>query len=160
MDILKEVLIGKFEEIERRILLVLAQLNNEQVNWRPNESSNSIANLIVHMRGNIRERIGKGILNEEYTRERDQEFTQLNKNQSELKETTTATVSEIIQTIKDMSEETLKKTQLVRNRERTNLEILVQCATHYSEHMGQILYIGKMLLDDKYTTTSMPRNIN
>lgn len=66
---------------------------------------------------------------------------------------------ELIETTKKSSSETLTQTQLVRNRERTNLDILLQCATHFSEHMGQILYIGKMCLDEDYKTTSIPRRV-
>jgi hypothetical protein len=43
----------------------------------------------------------------------------------------------------------------VRKRERTNLDMLHQCAAHYSEHMGQILYIAKQILKEKYKSTSI-----
>ncbi|WP_198027763.1 DUF1572 family protein [Paenibacillus forsythiae] len=54
------------------------QLSDEQVNWRPNDSSNSIANLMVHISGNINERISKGINNKDFIRNRDEEFEELN----------------------------------------------------------------------------------
>lgn len=45
MEEIKFLLIHKFEEIAQRMLRVVEQLDDEQLNWRPNESSNSIANL-------------------------------------------------------------------------------------------------------------------
>lgn len=52
----RSFLIRKFEEIERRMLFVLDQLNEEQL--IENEASNSAANLIVHICGNIEEGAG------------------------------------------------------------------------------------------------------
>lgn len=62
MNEVKSLLVKKFKEIKKRIMLVLDQLSDEHVNWRPDDSSNSIANLIVHINGNIQERIGDGII--------------------------------------------------------------------------------------------------
>jgi uncharacterized damage-inducible protein DinB len=157
MEAVKKLLLNKFEEIQRRIILVLDQLSDEQVNWRPNESSNSIANLIDHIRGNIDERITKGIHNKEISRNRDEEFEEIYRTKQDLINITNGSFDEIIETTKIMTEETLMKTQLVRNTERTNLDMLIQCTTHFSEHMGQVLYIGKMIKDREYVTTSIPK---
>jgi hypothetical protein len=113
-------LTSKFTEIESRLLLVLDQLSDEQVNWIPNNTSNSISNLIIHIDGNISERISKGIHYKPFKRDREKEFD---------------------------------TTFITMNKERSNIEILLQCATHFSEHMGQILYIAKICLDDSYETT-------
>ncbi|MDF2923517.1 MAG: hypothetical protein K0R57_2431 [Paenibacillaceae bacterium] len=157
MDTIKQLLVTKFEEIHRRMILVLNQLNDEQVNWRPNESSNSIANLIVHIRCNIKERIGKGINRNDFQRDRDGEFEQLYKSRQELIELTNESFGELIETAKNMTGKTLMDTQLVRDRERTNLDLLMQCAAHFSEHLGQVMYIGKMIRDAEYVTTSIPK---
>lgn len=157
MDVVKNLLVTKFEEIHRRIILVLNQLSDEQVNWRPNESSNSIANLIVHISGNINERISKGMNNKDFIRNRDEEFEELYRTKQELIEITNGSFREIIETTRCMTEETFLKTQLVRDRERTNLDMLIQCGTHFSEHMGQIFYIGKLIKGREYVTTSVPK---
>src|SRR5262245_29165669 len=39
----------------KRIEHCLAQLNDEQVWWRPTESMNSIGNLLLHLAGNVRQ---------------------------------------------------------------------------------------------------------
>lgn len=155
----REWLISKFNEIERRLLLVLDQLNDDQLNWHSNNNSNSISTLIVHIKGNINERISKGINKTSFERDREKEFEGTFLTKTELKEMVKRSFRELIETTKNSSSETLTQTQLVRNRERTNLDILLQCATHFSEHMGQILYIGKMCLDEDYKTTSIPRRV-
>lgn len=157
MEVVKDLLLTKFEEIHRRLLSVLDQLDDEQVNWRPNDSSNSIANLIVHICGNISERISKGMHNKQFIRNRDQEFEQLYRTKQELVELTNGSFHEIIEAAKFITVEKLMETQLVRGRERTNLDMLIQCATHFSEHLGQVLYIGKILKDTDYITTSIPK---
>jgi len=157
MEEVKELLVKKFQEIEKRIKLVLEQLSEDEVNWRPNESSNSIANLIIHIDGNIRERISKGINKKDYIRHRDEEFEPVTKNKSELIEILEKSFYELIETAKGMTDSLMAQTQIVRNKERTNLDVMVQCATHFSEHLGQILYIGKMIKNHDYISTSIPK---
>jgi len=157
MEGINDLLVRKFQEIERRIKLVLDQLNEEELNWRPNESSNSIANLIIHIEGNIGERVSKGINKKDYDRHRDEEFEQVIKKKSELTEILERSFFELIETTKNMTEELMSQSQIVRNKERSNLDILMQCATHFSEHLGQVLYIGKMIRNHDYITTSIPK---
>lgn len=156
-DSIREWLIHKFIEIETRLLQVLDQLSDEQLNWRPNESSNSIANLLVHIAGNISERISTGINNVESMRNRDQEFETLNMNKSELSTLIQKGFKEIVETSRHISDEELNQTQLIRNRPRRNMDILLQSVTHYSEHMGQALYIAKICLGEEYKSTSIPK---
>ncbi|MEB3100796.1 DinB family protein [Ferviditalea candida] len=157
MEAIQPILAKRFEEIEKRILSVLDQLNDDHVNWRPNESSNSIANIIMHLRGNIGERVTKGIHHKDFARNRDQEFETVYASQSELRDIIRQSFQELIETARNISEEGLQRTQTVRNAEITNLDLLVQMAAHSSEHMGQILYIAKICLDDKYITTTIPK---
>ncbi|WP_308635378.1 DUF1572 family protein [Paenibacillus silvisoli] len=157
MEAIKKILLHKFNEIERRLLQALDQLNDEQANWRPNESSNSIANLVVHIQGNIRERISRGIRRVDAARDREAEFEELFRTKLELAAIVRQSFAEVRDTVSLMSDDEFAQTQLVRNAERTHLEVLVQCATHFSEHMGQVLYIGKMLKGDEYVTTSIAK---
>jgi hypothetical protein len=41
----------KLESTLKRAIECIAQLNDEDINWRPNRESNSIAQLILHMAG-------------------------------------------------------------------------------------------------------------
>lgn len=54
-------LVSKFEEIRDTMKKGIDQLNNAELNYRPNHESNTIANLVVHIEGNIKQRIGTGI---------------------------------------------------------------------------------------------------
>lgn len=151
----REWLAEKFEEIRRRMLLAVNQLNDEQLNWRPDESSHSIATLVRHIEGNIKERIFKGILHQEIRRNREEEFKHAFTSKSELIAIIDERMQLIVDTIQHISDESLAQKQTVRSRDRTNLDMLHQCAAHYSEHMGQIFYIAKQCLQKDYKSTSL-----
>ncbi|WP_139997104.1 DinB family protein [Paenibacillus paridis] len=151
----KEWLILKFEEIRKRILKAVNQLNEVQLNWRPDEVSHSIAVLIFHINGNIQERIIKGILRQNSDHNRADELVSAFIPKTLIEQTVQDGFQFVIDTIRSLSDEKLMQTQQVRSRERTNLDMLHQCAAHYSEHMGQIFYIAKQILKENYRSTSI-----
>ncbi|MBY9078474.1 DUF1572 family protein [Paenibacillus sp. HN-1] len=151
----REWLLRKFEEIRKRMFNAVNQLNDEQLNWRPNESSHSISTLVRHIEGNIKERVLKGILHQEIQRNRVEELTHTFVRKSELVAIIEERFQLIMDTIRNISDETLEQTQMVRNQERTNLDMLYQCTAHFSEHMGQVFYIAKLRLEGDYKSTSL-----
>lgn len=151
----REWLTKKFGEIQSRINKAISQLDDEQLNWKPNEVSHSISTLIKHIEGNIQERILKGILHQDIQRNREVELKQTFIKKSELETVIEKQFQLIIDIISEIRDEKLEEKQLVRNCERTNLDMLHQCAAHYSEHMGQIFYITKLCLNKNYTSTSI-----
>lgn len=154
-DFNRDWLTKKFEEIKRRTVKALEQLNDEQVNWKPDHTSHSISTLIKHIEGNIQERVIKGILHQEVYRNREDELKPTYINQEELVKIISDKLELVIHTVKNITDEALEQKQVVRNRERTNLDMLHQCAAHYSEHMGQIFYITKQILKEEYISTSI-----
>lgn len=154
-DFNRDWLAKKFEEIQKRTLKTLQQLDDEQVNWRPDNSSHSVSTLVKHIEGNIQERIIKGILHQDVNRNRDDELQRTHIKKSELETVIQGRLHLVIVTVKNITDEDLEQKQVVRNRERTNLDMLHQCAAHYSEHMGQIFYIAKQILKKHYKSTSI-----
>jgi uncharacterized damage-inducible protein DinB len=153
-DFNRRWLVAKFGEIQQRTLQVLGQLNDADVNWRPNNYSNSISNLVMHINGYIKERIEKGILNRTISRSRDEELGAIIIANEELQQLCRERFDFIISTIESITEEQLEATQVVRGAERTNVDMLHQCAAHFSEHMGQIFYIAKQRLEERYVSTT------
>ncbi|TDQ41260.1 DUF1572 family protein [Aureibacillus halotolerans] len=153
-DLNREWLISKFEEIQYRILKAIEQLDDDQLNWRPDDLSHSISNLIKHIEGNTNEKIKNGILGGTVARNRDDEFKHTYISKTELIKMVTTSFPLVIDTVRTMPEQTFEQRQLVRNKEVTNLDVLLQCTAHFSEHTGQILYIAKMCLKNQYISTS------
>src|SRR5689334_6541030 len=57
-----------------RLKEALEPLNQDQIWWRPNQASNSIGNLLLHLNGNLRQWILSGMGRIEFARNRDAEF--------------------------------------------------------------------------------------
>lgn len=147
---------SKFLEIKSTLLKALNQLDDHQVNWRLNEQSNSIANLIVHIQGNVNQRIGTALLGCEDKRNRDDEFdTALVVSKDELVQIVTDSFDLVFYALNNLSTNDLFTEHNIRGKQRTTYEMLAQCVSHYSEHLGQILYIAKMCLGEAYATTSI-----
>lgn len=58
-----------------KIRACCATLSREQLWWRPNEASNSIANLVLHLAGNVRQWIVAGVGGAADERQRVEEFS-------------------------------------------------------------------------------------
>jgi 2-hydroxy-3-keto-5-methylthiopentenyl-1-phosphate phosphatase len=145
----------KFEEIRSRTIKGIDQLSDDQLNCSPDEYSNNIPTLLRHIEGNIGERIIRGISKNEIVRDREKEFSRALMTKGEAKLIIMNNLQFVIDLIKALPDEKFEEIQIVRGKERTNLDMLHQCAAHYSEHMGQILYIVKRILKEKYKSTSV-----
>jgi len=88
-------------------------------------------------------------------RTREEELQPVSLRREELERIVQERFAIVIETVATITDETLLGMQQVRSRERTNLDMLHQCAAHYSEHMGQIFYIAKHLLQERYRSTSI-----
>ena len=146
--LLHEVEHRLFDESLPRILNCLEKLTNEQIWWRPNESSNSIGNLILHLCGNVRQWIGTGLGNLQDNRKRQTEFDEKRIIDREV------LVSDLLSTmmmarsiISNVTVNDLLATRPVQTFKETGLTILIHVTEHFSYHTGQIAYITKMLTD-------------
>ncbi|PWV94436.1 uncharacterized protein DUF1572 [Paenibacillus cellulosilyticus] len=149
-------LVSKFEEIRDTLKKGIEQLEDDDLNYRPNYESNTIANLVVHIEGNINQRIGTGLHGFQDVRSRDNEFSrELYVSKDELLNKIDNSFKLLIESIKELSNEDLLRSIEVRGKAKIVYEVLQQCASHYSEHLGQILYLVKICLGSSYKTTSI-----
>ena len=138
-----------FDEGITRIIICLNKLTLGQIWWRPNEHSNSIGNLTLHLCGNVRQWILSGIGAQEDIRTRDQEFDQRAAIDKEILIDDLHTLEQEVRMVLDQIQpsELLKK-RLVQNiYEESALSILIHVVEHFSYHVGQISWITKMQLD-------------
>jgi len=132
------------EQIERCLKL----LSVEQVWHRPNDVSNSIGNLVIHLNGNVRQWIVAGLGREEFARDRPAEFAQreaipTDKILGELK----TTIERARAVIADLSPERLLRKVTIQDYEVTELTAVVHVVEHFSLHTGQIVYATKILIN-------------
>ncbi len=161
-----QALVWKFTGLKRRCLAAVNQLSDEDVIWSPNENSNSVANLALHIRENARQRAGTVFREIEHTRDRDAEFaSDLVLSKAEVITALEQSFDLVIEIVGDFSEEDLLSQPFPPNppansgpsEDSTVLEVFLQMLSHYSQHVGQILYIAKARLDDTYVSTSIPK---
>jgi len=137
-----------------KIESALAVLGDEQIWWRPNELSNSIGNLLLHLAGNLRQWLIAGVGGAVYVRDREREFTEREqKSKSELLALLKTTLDEVDAVMADIekeitlarSDESLQRVCLPQGFRQTVIDVIFHVVEHFSYHTGQIIYIAKSL---------------
>ena len=138
-----EFLLGDYlPKIER----CLEQLSDEQIWWRPNEESNSIGNLILHLCGNARQWIVCGVGSAPDARNRDAEFEQRDViPRDELVTLLRSTLSDVHTTLQSVDPSTLLERRKIQGNDVDILEAIFHVTEHFSMHTGQIIMLTKMM---------------
>jgi uncharacterized damage-inducible protein DinB len=124
----------------------LERLSDEQIWWRPNEQSNSIGNLLLHVCGNARQWIVCGVGGDHDTRHRDAEFAQREIIvRTELHSLLTKTLSDVDATLARIEPSHLLERRSIQGTDVSVLEAILHVVEHFSMHTGQILMLTKML---------------
>jgi uncharacterized damage-inducible protein DinB len=136
----------RMNESMERIQKCVKMLNDTDVWWKPNEQSNSIANLILHLNGNISQYILSSLGGAEDTRERDLEFsTQGGLKRDELVKLLRNTILQASQLIGQLNERELLETKSIQGFQLNGLEHVVHVVEHLSYHTGQIALLTKLI---------------
>lgn len=135
------------------------QLDEPDFFYRPNEESNSIAIIIQHMHGNMMSRFTNFLVEdgEKSWRKRDEEFEPSSLNKTELIDRWNQGWTLVFTTINALSEADLEKEITIRAEKLTVYDAILRQLAHYPYHVGQIIYIGKMLKDTRWKNLSMPK---
>jgi uncharacterized damage-inducible protein DinB len=122
----------------------LADLSDEQVWARPNEASNSIGNLLLHLRGNVTQWILGGVGGREYVRHRQHEFDERTPLPArELLERLRDVVHEADEIIRGLDAAALLSAREIQGYDGTVLEAIYHVVEHFSMHTGQIILLAK-----------------
>jgi len=137
----------------------ITQLSNEQLFWQYNEESNSIAILVKHMHGNMLSRWTDFLTSdgEKEWRKRDEEFHNDLKDKTDLLEKWTKGWKCLFDAVEPLSTSDLEKTIYIRNMGQTVVDAINRQLAHYAYHTGQIVFLGKMIQNEKWTSLSIPK---
>jgi uncharacterized damage-inducible protein DinB len=125
----------------------VAPLTDAQVWWRPNEASNSIGNLILHLSGNVRQWIVGGVGQRPNERNRQQEFDERGPIPKEQLLARLRTVlNEADAVLASLTEGVLTERREIQGHDTTVLKAIYHVVEHFSTHTGQILWIVKSQL--------------
>jgi hypothetical protein len=125
----------------------------------PGESSNSIAVIIQHMHGNMLSRWTNFLTEdgEKPGRNRDEEFSPPACTKAELLTQWEDGWRCLIDTLRSLKEEDLQKTITIRHEPLIAIDAINRQLAHYPHHVGQIVYIGKMILDQNWQSLSISK---
>lgn len=137
----------------------IAQLPDDKLFWQYNEENNSIAIIINHLSGNMLSRWTDFLTSdgEKEWRHRDTEFENDIKTKAELIQKWNNGWNCFFNALNSLQEEDFSKTIYIRNEGHTVLEAINRQLAHYPYHIGQIVFIGKMICNQNWTSLSIPR---
>ncbi len=135
------------------------QLSDEQLFIQLNEESNSIAIIVQHLWGNMLSRWTNFLTTdgEKEWRQRDAEFEINIKNKAELISKWDEGWVCVFKALEELTENDFAKIITIRKQEQTVMHAINRQLAHYPYHIGQIVFIGKMLCNQKWTTLSIPK---
>lgn len=131
-----------------RLRTCVESLSEEQVWWRPNASSNSVGNLVLHLNGNVGQWLIASFRGEADNRNRPAEFNASGGvPPAELLAKLGKTMDEAAAVLATLTEDDLRRPMEIQGYQVTGLAAVSQVTEHFALHYGQIAYITKMLRD-------------
>jgi uncharacterized damage-inducible protein DinB len=129
-----------------RLRECVAPLTVQQVWWRPNEASNSIGNLILHLNGNVGQWLVASFNKDEDMRNRPAEFAaKEGATAAELLAKLAATIEAGAAVLDRLTSEQLLAPYEIQGYHVRGLDAVYQVVEHFGVHYGQIVYIVKTL---------------
>ena len=134
-----------------RIGHCVGQLDDAQLWWRPQESMNSVANILLHLCGNLRQWIVSGVGGEPDVRDRPGEFSERRAiPRAELLGRFRAVVAQVDAVLAEFDEGRLLEPRRIQGFDETLLSAIWHSLEHLGGHTQEIIYITRLQLGDRY----------
>lgn len=135
------------------------QLSGEQLHWQPAGEPNSIYLVIKHIHGNMLSRWTDFLTTdgEKPGRDRDAEFVDTPATKEEILAMWVAGWDCMMQAINSLTAADLEKTVYIRKEPHSVLDAINRQVSHIPYHVGQIVYIGKMIRGNDWESLSIPK---
>jgi uncharacterized damage-inducible protein DinB len=145
------------EQYLPRITDCLEQLSDQEIWWRPNQASNSVGNLLLHLCGNMRQWIISGLGGTADIRERDSEFSERGPiPRSMLRDQLQKTVKESCRVLSRLNAKDLTRRYRIQHFDVSGYEAAAQVIEHVAYHAGQIIYVTKLKREKDLGFTQLP----
>jgi hypothetical protein len=135
------------------------QIPDKKLFWHYNEQSNSIAIIVTHLSGNMLSRWTDFLSSdgEKQWRRRDDEFENDLNTKEDLLMVWNKGWECLFDALNSLSEKDLNKTVYIRNMGQPVSEAINRQLAHYAYHVGQIVFIGKMIKNEAWQSLSIPK---
>jgi len=138
----------------------MAQITSEQFFATPSEGDNSIAIIVKHVGGNLLSRWTDFLTSdgEKPGRNRDTEFEiTADDTQQSLMQQWESGWTALCSALEPLNDADLERTITIRGEPLTVLQAINRQLTHYSYHVGQIVYVAKHYAGDSWRTLSVAK---
>ena len=152
---MNEALTQMFLDVSRRTLVdeywprlrgCVESLTDDQIWWRPNEASNSIGNILLHLNGNVRQWLVVPFLGGADERDRPAEFAQRDRIPGiDLLRALGATIEQADMSLTRLTAADLLAVRDIQGYTATGLDAVYHVVEHFGMHYGQIVYVTKQL---------------
>lgn len=135
------------------------QLEDEDLFWQYNPESNSIAITVNHLWGNMLSRWTDFLTSdgEKEWRQRDAEFEDLIQNREQMMKKWNAGWDCLFTALDSINENNFDTVIYIRNMGHTIVEAINRQLAHYAYHIGQIVYVGRMIRGSEWESLSIPK---
>ncbi|MDP2455180.1 MULTISPECIES: DinB family protein [unclassified Kaistella] len=157
---MKNLFIKRFQYYKELAEKTFDQISEENLFWKYNEESNSIATIVKHLAGNMQSRWTNFLTEdgEKIWRNRDSEFENDLKSKTEMLEIWHKAWSILFEALNQIQDENWNQFISIRDEKITVLDAVIRQIAHYPYHVGQIVYIGKMLKNEEWKSLSIAKN--
>lgn len=131
-------------ECQERTLKCLDLLTEAEIWHRPNDKSNSVGNLVLHLCGNVRQWLFSTLGGQADVRQRQVEFdARESHDRASLKNEIVDLMYHADKLLSELRVEDVLQTYSVQGFEENGISILVHVTEHFSYHVGQMTYFVK-----------------
>ena len=136
-----------------------AQISDNDIHWKYAETDNSIAIIVKHMVGNMMSRWTNFLTEdgEKSWRERDLEFEEPYVSKAEMIASWEKGWKCLFDALSQIEGTNFQKKVTIRGEEHTIVEAINRQLAHYANHVGQIIFIGRMIKGSEWTPLSIPK---
>lgn len=138
----------------------MGQLEDQALVWSPNEESNSISVIVKHLWGNMLSRWTDFLTTdgEKPWRQRDAEFDNDLADRAGILAKWEEGWECLFNALGSITDDDLERIIYIRNEGHSVLEAINRQIAHYGYHVGQIVYLAKLIKNEGWKTLSIPRN--
>lgn len=137
----------------------LNQLSFEETQWQNDEHVNSVAIIVKHISGNMLSRWTNFLTEdgEKPWRQRDDEFVDSFKTHEDLSACWENGWLCLFNAINPLKTEDLERIIYIRNQGHTVTEAINRQLAHYAYHIGQMVFLGKLIKGEDWQSLSIPK---
>jgi hypothetical protein len=142
----------------RKIEHCVGQLNDQQLWWRPRPEMNSIANVMLHLSGNLRQWIVAGVGGAKDLRNRPLEFSdRSNRPKGEVTNILKKTVAEADAVLAGLKAGQLVSPRRIQGFDTSVIAAIMDTIPHFRGHVQEIVHITRQQLGEEYRFDFVPK---